>query len=202
MSKEVTTQSYQSTNLNKHTTSNWFYRKHLEAFYDELSEVVGSTSCTTLLDAGCGEGFVVDFLAREYPDLKITGVDISDEAIAYAKEHFGERARFRKGSVFKLPFSDKSFDAVLCSEVLEHVEDPNLAVAELKRVARQHVIITVPLEPYFQWLNNMSQWLRLGPAADHVNFWTSTTFQAFIRAHFDDPQFSWKQFYQIAVAKV
>ena len=201
MSEAVTTKSYRSTNLNKHTTSNWFYRKHLESFYEELSKAVGSTGCTTLLDAGCGEGFVVDFLAREHPDLKISGVDISEDAIEYAKKNFGDEARFRTGSVYKLPFSDKSFDAVLCSEVLEHLDDPNRAVAELKRVARDYVIITVPLEPYFQWLNNMSQWLRLGPDAEHVNFWTSTTFQAFVRVHFDDPQFSWKQLYQIAVAK-
>lgn len=202
MSEAVTTKSYESANHTKHTANNWFYRKHLEAFYEHLSDVVDATGCTTLLDAGCGEGFVVDLLTREHPDLKITGVDISDDAIEYAKEHFGEKARFRTGSVYKLPFSDNSFDAVLCSEVLEHVDDPNRAVAELKRVARDYVVITVPLEPYFQWLNNISQWLRLGPELGHVNFWTSRTFPDFIRAHFDDAEFTWKQLYQVAVAKV
>lgn len=202
MSESITTERFRSTNHNKHTTSNWFYRKHLESFYEKLSEVVEETGCTTLLDAGCGEGFVVDFLSREHPELKISGVDISEEAIEYAKSHFGDDARFRTGSVYKLPYSDKSFDAVLCSEVLEHLDDPNRAVTELKRVARDYVLITVPHEPYFQWLNNVSQWLRLGPDAGHVNFWTSNTFQAFIRAHFDDPKFEWKQLYQITVAKV
>lgn len=202
MSEAVTTKSYESTNHNKHTATNWFYRKHLESFYEELGEVVGSVGCSTLLDAGCGEGFVIDRLARRHPDLKITGVDISEEAIEYAKEHFGDKGRFRSGSVYKLPFSDKSFDAVLCSEVLEHVDDPNRAVAELKRVARDSVIITVPHEPYFQWLNDVGRFLRLGPELGHVNFWTSKTFPDFIRAHFDDPKFTWKQLYQIAVAKV
>jgi len=202
MSEPAATQSFRSTNHNKHTTSNWFYRKHLESFYEKLSEVIGLTGCSTLLDAGCGEGFVVDFLSNEHPDLKISGVDISDEAVEFAKEHFGQKAVFRTGSVYKLPFSDRSFDAVLCSEVLEHLDDPNRAMMELKRVARDYVIITVPHEPYFQWLNNVSQWLHLGPDCGHVNFWTSNTFQAFVSAHFDEPNFEWKQLYQIALAKV
>ena len=40
------------------------------------------------------------------------------------------------------------------------------------------------------------------PDAGHVNFWTSKTFQAFIRSHFDAPTFAWKQLYQLAVAEV
>lgn len=202
MSEPAATKSFRSTNHNKHTTSNWFYRKHLESFYEKLSEVIEETGCSTLLDAGCGEGFVVNFLAKEHPELKISGVDISETAIEYAKEHFGDDAVFRTGSVYKLPFSDNSFDAVLCSEVLEHLDDPNRAMLELKRVARSNVIITVPHEPFFQWLNNVSQWLHLGPDCGHVNFWTSSTFQAFVSAHFDDPEFEWKQLYQIAVAEL
>lgn len=202
MSDAVTTDTYESTNLSKHTASNWLYRKHLESFFEKLFEMVSKTECESLLDAGCGEGFVVDFLAERLPDIKITGVDVSEKAIAYANQHFGEKARFRTGSVYKLPFSDKSFDLVLCSEVLEHLDDPNKAVNELKRVARNHVIITVPHEPYFQWLNNLGQLIGVSDDPEHVNFWTSSTFQAFIRAHFDDPTFAWKQLYQIALAKV
>lgn len=202
MSEAVPTTAYVSNNHNKHTESNWLYRKHLESFYARLMEVVGETECDSLLDAGCGEGFVVDFLASAYPDMKLTGVDVDEQAIEFAKEHFGEKARFRAGSVYKLPFSDKSFDTVLCSEVLEHLEDPNRAVGELKRVARNFVVISVPHEPYFQWLNNVGKFLRLSRDPGHVNFWTSKTFQAFIRAHFDDPTFSWKQLYQITSARV
>ncbi len=202
MSEPVTAKSYESTNLSKHTADNWLYRKHLESFYDELAKVVGQTGCETLLDAGCGEGFVVNFLTTRMPDLKVTGVDVNEKAIEYAQEHFGEKARFRRGSVYKLPFSDKSFDAVLCSEVLEHLDDPNRAIGELKRVARSHVIITVPHEPYFQWLNNVGRFIGVSEDPGHVNFWTSNTFQAFVSAHFDDPTFAWKQLYQIALAPV
>lgn len=202
MSEAVATSTYVSNNHHKHTTTNWLYRKHLEIFYDELLEAIGRTECESLLDAGCGEGFVLSAVADRFPEMKLSGVDVKEEAIEYAKKHFGERARFRPGSIYKLPFSDKSFDTVLCSEVLEHLDDPNRAVGELKRVARNYVVISVPHEPYFQWLNNLGRLLHLAADPGHVNFWTSKTFQAFINAHFDDAVFSWKQLYQIAVAPV
>ena len=200
MSEGVTVDSYRSTNQQKHTATNWFYRKHLDAFYEKLYEMIEATECESLLDAGCGEGFVVDYLAQRNPNLKLTGIDVSSDAIEYAKAHFGEKARFRPGSVYKLPFSDKSFDTILCSEVLEHLDDPNRAVGELKRVARKHVVITVPHEPYFQWLNNLGKLAGVATDPGHVNFWTKNTFQAFIRVHFEAPTFAWKQLYQLASA--
>ncbi|MEX2401388.1 MAG: class I SAM-dependent methyltransferase [Rhodothermales bacterium] len=202
MSESVATSTYESNNHNKHTETNWLYRKHLEGFYSELIDAIGRTECDSLLDAGCGEGFVLDAVAKEYPDMRLSGIDVSEKAIEYAKSHFGDRARFRPGSVYKLPFSDKSFDTVLCSEVLEHLEDPNRAIEELKRVARKYVIISVPHEPYFRWLNKLGRLVGVAEDPGHVNFWTSTTFPAFIRAHFDNPEFIWKQLYQIAVAPV
>jgi len=75
-----------------------------------------------VLDAGCGEGVLVD----EFRDrLAITGVDAS-----YSSPHV------RQGSVLALPFADGSFERVLCLDVLEHLslaEQP-IALAELHRV--------------------------------------------------------------------
>jgi ubiquinone/menaquinone biosynthesis C-methylase UbiE len=198
----VTSQTYQSDNYSRHTSTNRLYRKHLESFHATLYEAIEKTGCETLLDAGCGEGFVIDYLASRNPSLKLTGIDLDEKAIEYATSHFGERARFRSGSVYKLPFSDSSFDTVLCSEVLEHLDDPNRAVGELQRVARNYVVVTVPHEPYFGWLNRLGQFFGINPDPGHVNFWTSNTFQAFMRVHFKDPQFTRKQLYQIAVAAV
>lgn len=202
MAEITSTGTLVSTNHNKHTTSNWLYRKHLEAFLGRLYEMLMETEPKSVLDAGCGEGFVVDYIARRNPDLRLAGVDLSDDAIEFARSHFGGQARFRTGSVYKLPYSDNSFDTVVCSEVLEHLDEPARAIQELKRVARHHVLITVPHEPYFQWLNSLGRMLRLNPDAGHVNFWTATTFEEFIRGHFTDPVFDRKQLYQLAVARV
>ena len=194
--------SYTSANHQKYTSGNAFYRRHLEAFMHRMYELLASTGAETVLDAGCGEGFAVEYLTRQRPGWQITGVDLSSDAIAYAQAQFGNRARFQTGSIYELPFPDDSFDAVLCSEVLEHLDDPDRAVAELKRVARHYVVITVPREPYFQWLNNIGQGLGLSPDPEHVNFWTKMSFQMFIHRHFEAPEFAWKHIYQLAKARV
>ena len=55
----------------------------------------------------------------------------------------------KKEDVQNLSFPDKSFDIVLCQQVLEHVHDPVKAISELKRVAGKQLIISVPYEPFF-----------------------------------------------------
>lgn len=194
--------SYSSSNHHKYTHQNRFYQWHLQAFLDSVYALLEQTDARTVLDAGCGEGFVTHALARKNPDLHLTGMDLSAEAVAYAEQHFGDLARFRTGNLYKLPFSDNSFDVVLCSEVLEHLEDTDRAVAELKRVARQYVLITVPREPYFKWLNDIGRSLGISPDPGHVNFWTKKTFQMFIDAHFDSAVFAWKHVYQLALAEL
>lgn len=195
----IETEAYQSTNHHKYQAQNPLYQWHLQAFMDTLFGMVEQTNPQSVLDAGCGEGYTVKYLAERNREWKLTGLDLSEVAIKYAQTQLGDRAKFRTGSIYKLPFSDRSFDTVICSEVLEHLDEPERAVAELKRVARKAVVITVPREPYFQWLNNVGQRLGISPDPEHVNFWNKEQFQAFVRAHFEQAQFEWKHIYQLAL---
>jgi ubiquinone/menaquinone biosynthesis C-methylase UbiE len=122
--------------------------------------------------------------------------------VAYARARFGSVASFDHGSILDLPYGDATRDLVLCSEVLEHLPRPGTAVAELKRVARTHVLITVPLEPYFQALNDVAQWLGISGDPEHVQFWNHASFQAFIKTHFDQATFARKHIYQLALCAV
>jgi len=194
--------SYTSANHHKYTTKNRLYQWHLQTVLNSIYTMLETTAPRTVLDAGCGEGFVAAYLLRRNPQLRITGLDVSEGALAYARAHVDEAVTFRSGSLYKLPFSDNSFDTVLCSEVLEHVDDPDRAVRELKRVTRRHALLTVPYEPYFQKLNMLGQRLGLSPDPGHVNFWTKKGFQAFVRAHFDEATFAWKHLYQLAVCRI
>jgi 2-polyprenyl-3-methyl-5-hydroxy-6-metoxy-1,4-benzoquinol methylase len=115
---------YRSANFLKYTAVIRLYQLHIRAFQECLFELLKQADPDTILDAGCGEGFVVDYLVSRNPQLRITGVDVCDEAITYARHHFGDDAHFRTGNVYKLPFSDQSFDTVICSEVLEHLNEP------------------------------------------------------------------------------
>ena len=91
-------------------------------------------SSTRVLDAGCGEGVLVDeFAAR----LAIEGIDPNYSS-----------ARVRNGSLLNLPFPDGAFDRALCLDVLEHLayEQQPVALGELYRVLRRggELLVTVP----------------------------------------------------------
>ncbi len=91
----------------------------------------------TVLDAGCGDGLVTNALPER---LSVLGVDTSAEALRHV------RRRHCQASVTQLPFDDRSFDLVMCNDVLEHLEDRDFsqALSELARVASRYVLLTVP----------------------------------------------------------
>ena len=89
----------------------------------------------TLLDIGCSELFFYNKLKDKY---NVTVADSNPTSGLIEKE-----------DIQNLSFPDKSFDIVLCQQVLEHVVDPVKALYELKRVTRRQLIITVPYEPFF-----------------------------------------------------
>jgi ubiquinone/menaquinone biosynthesis C-methylase UbiE len=89
--------------------------------------------CQAFLDAGCGDGRYLAALADELPGQR-AGVDISERILETARRRVD--ADFRRANLEALPFAGEEFDVVLCSQVIEHVLDADLAVAELARVLR------------------------------------------------------------------
>ena len=88
-----------------------------------------------VLDAGCGTGYGLAMLLAEGPE-SVTGVDISEEALAEAGTRLGDEAELVRADARDLPFDDDSFDMVVCFEVIEHMERQPEALDELKRVMR------------------------------------------------------------------
>ena len=84
----------------------------------------------SVLDIGCGKGFLLHDLRQAVPNASVTGLDIS----AYALEHAIEDVRLRvvRGTAAHLPFADKSFDLVVSINTLH-----NLRVAELDSALRE-----------------------------------------------------------------
>jgi SAM-dependent methyltransferase len=91
---------------------------------------------TSVLDLGCGNGRHAIYFARE--GLKAAGVDVSEQAIAWARDWARREALevdFRVGDIGNLPYPDDSFGAVVSHGVLDHVP-ANLAAAAVREVRR------------------------------------------------------------------
>lgn len=94
-----------------------------------------------ILNVGCGPGRSSEYLSKFG---KVTSIEYDKFCCEFAAEKTG--LEIIHGSITELPFNDKSFDLVCAFDVIEHVEDDQLAVNELKRVTKNEslVLITVP----------------------------------------------------------
>jgi ubiquinone/menaquinone biosynthesis C-methylase UbiE len=105
--------------------------EHLVRYWWAAAAAVGAD----VLDAACGVGFGTALLAGAGARTA-TGVDLSEEAVAAARERCGSDASFVVADVAELPLEDDSFDLAVCFETIEHVSRPERAIAELRRVLR------------------------------------------------------------------
>jgi len=95
-----------------------------------------------VLDAACGVGYGSYYFAEVAKE--VIGVDISEESIIYAKEHYQrENIQFKPMDVHNLEFCDKYFDVVCSFETLEHLDYPEKYLAEVKRVLNKGGIFII-----------------------------------------------------------
>jgi ubiquinone/menaquinone biosynthesis C-methylase UbiE len=94
--------------------------------------------CKHILDAGCGNGRYTRFLLRHADrDAVITAFDLSQRMLKRARRRLhSARVSFAAADLTRLPYSDATFDAIVCGWVLEHLPDPRLGLHELARVMR------------------------------------------------------------------
>ena len=100
-----------------------------------------------VLDVGCHGGTFTKVILSKIGSKDIYGVDVSHSAIEYAgkKIPFG---KFTVSDVARLPFKNNFFNAVICLEVLEHVDNPSQALSEIYRVLKKggYTVILVPTD--------------------------------------------------------
>lgn len=131
-----------------------------------------------VLDCGCGMGFYLMVMGNLW-NLDLVGLDADPERLRWAEEH-GIPGELVLGDAQRLPFPDASFDAVLMTEVLEHLPDDDAALREVLRVLRPGgvVAISVPHARYpiawdpinFVWTGLGGPPIRSGPI---VGIWTN-----------------------------
>ena len=110
-----------------------------------LTSVVGST----VLEVGCGRGFLAGKLSKEY---SVTACDIVVEKNLPEKY---KKVKFIEANVQDLPFKKSEFDTVVCTHTLEHVQDVHQALEELRRVTKKRLILVVPNQRPYRYTFNL-----------------------------------------------
>ncbi|MFD0537053.1 class I SAM-dependent methyltransferase [Actinomadura luteofluorescens] len=116
-------------------------RERRDRYRTELTDAavldaVGDCASQSVLDAGCGEGYLSRRLASM--GAEVTGVDAAQGLIDAASSHPEQegKATFTRASVEDLPLEDDRFDLVLCNHLFSHLQDPTRAIGEFSRVLR------------------------------------------------------------------
>lgn len=168
-----------SSNYKKHTSGNPIQRRLIDQFHKTAASMIADLPATQVLDAGCGEGFGMRSILSSYAH--VIGMDYELEALQLAQQINPTRV-FCVGDLLSTPFRTDTFGLTICLEVLEHIERPERALAELCRVSSRWMLLSVPHEPLFRGANflrgkNMRAW---GNDPGHVNHWSAQSFARFV----------------------
>lgn len=164
----------------RHPVERLLMSRFLRVFLSTVADLRPST----VLDVRCGEGYLTEIIASLTGSALVIGLDVDH---GFLHEKAAARVdRLVTSRLPNLPFGDRSFDLVVLSEVLEHIEEPGYAIMEVARVCRNHAIVTVPLEPLWRLGNllRLSYVRRLGNTPGHVQHFTTRILTRTLMPHF------------------
>jgi 2-polyprenyl-3-methyl-5-hydroxy-6-metoxy-1,4-benzoquinol methylase len=170
----------------KYGSTNPVVRRLMNGFESTLDELWHKAAPQSILDVGCGEGVLTEQWADKLGGGRIVGIDLDDPKL---KAEWEKRRRanleYRVEDATHLSFADNEFELASAIEVLEHVPDPERTVAEMARVAKNWLLVSVPREPLWRGLN-MARGAYLkdfGNTPGHINHWSKRSFVSMLSRH-------------------
>lgn len=150
---------------------------------DELLDKVDDVSM--IFEAGCGEGEVTEHAYEHFMGkAHIDAFDISEAIITENKkraEEAGKDIRYYTGDIYDLSGTvdeDARYDLLICSEVLEHTENPTEIVRAFGKQNIRYMLLSVPNEPIWRILNMArGKYIgSLGNTPGHIQHWSTGSF--------------------------
>ncbi len=125
----------------------FLYQEHITRYIFASSFVKNKI----VLDAACGTGYGSSFLV-EHDASEVIGIDNADDAILHCNENYSNpKLSFKKADCLNLPFEDSTFDTTVSFETIEHLENPNKFLTEIKRILKNDgvfIVSTPNIESY------------------------------------------------------
>ncbi|TDD75986.1 class I SAM-dependent methyltransferase [Flavobacterium caseinilyticum] len=162
--KENFSGKYEDTNfISKFLVKNYF--KSVEKLLNKI------TTINSAHEIGCGEGRSTMKLNKLITNL--TASEYVENLLPLAQKNNPNLTIFQE-SIYELNYENNRIDLVFLLEVLEHLDYPELALAELKRVSKKYLILGVPREPLWRFLNMCRfKYLKdFGNTPGHLNHWS------------------------------
>jgi ubiquinone/menaquinone biosynthesis C-methylase UbiE len=133
------------------------------AMLDRLPPI---STASTILDLGCSTGYLLEDLARTHPEATLVGVDLVAAGLRKAHEAV-PAARLLRADACELPLADRTIDAIVSANLLEHVPEDRRALTEMARVLRREgiAVVVVPASPgtydyYDRFLGHQRRYAR------------------------------------------
>ncbi|MGQ9617985.1 MAG: class I SAM-dependent methyltransferase [Candidatus Aminicenantia bacterium] len=139
-------------------------------------EVIFQFSGKKVLDVGCSRGNYVRFLLGK-------GYDAYGLDIIYHREWEELKERFKQGEINKLPYNDEEFDTLLLFEILEHLENPEGALKEVRRVSKKNIIVSVPDCELYPFMRESGLTFHHWIDRTHLSYFTEKELKDKLREH-------------------
>jgi ubiquinone/menaquinone biosynthesis C-methylase UbiE len=164
----------------KYASKNPIERRMMDGFFAALDRMLEGLDPRVVVEIGAGEGRITERLVERFPTATVVGLDLPDTDLLEEWDEIAVPMFF--GDATRMPFRDDSIDLVVGLEVLEHVPNPERAIADIARVCRSTAILSVPREPIWR-AGNMARGRYVkdwGNTPGHVNHWSSKSFERFV----------------------
>ncbi|TXG76634.1 class I SAM-dependent methyltransferase [Patescibacteria group bacterium] len=146
----------------------------------------------TAIELGCGEGYSTQRLHKMLPKSAHFVASEYVKALVPKAQKLNPKVKVIQESVYELTHKDNSFDVVFLLEVLEHLDYPDKALEEIRRVIKPGgvLVLGVPREPLWRALNMArGKYLKdFGNTIGHLNHWSARSLVKHVEAHFGPVQ--------------
>ena len=153
-------------------SKNPLIRYLVRGYFDMMDRMLKDIEVPSVLDIGCGSGYVTNHINELLKPQEILGVDISPERLELARARYPSLNVMRFDAL-NMPLKDSSASLVVATQILEHIENSANFVGVLKRISSRYVFLSVPNA--FLWrLGNIVRgkyWRALGNPPGHIKDW-------------------------------